>query len=163
MKRFLTLALVVSMLAIVLVGCAPADQFSGKWTFSKVVDMELASTVTAEELDLMKEYFNAEDAEGVAAAALTQYTAEGVFAPCYVNFAGKDTYTYDPAMDREATWRFYKTGENEGFLSFYTELDASEGNLDPINWPNVVYHAESNTITMTINYLGFMVTLELTK
>jgi hypothetical protein len=66
-------------------------------------------------------------------------------------------------MDREATWRFYKTGENEGFLSFYTELDPSEGNLDPINWPDVVYHAESNTITMTINYLGFMVTLELTK
>jgi hypothetical protein len=66
-------------------------------------------------------------------------------------------------MDREATWVFYQTGENEGFLSFYTELDATNGNPDPILYPSVVYNAETDTLLMTLHYIGFMVTIELTR
>jgi hypothetical protein len=66
-------------------------------------------------------------------------------------------------MDREATWVFYQTSDNEGFLSFYTELDATDANPDPILYPSVVYVEQSNTLLLTLNYIGFMVTVELTR
>jgi hypothetical protein len=66
-------------------------------------------------------------------------------------------------MDREATWVFFKTGENEGFLSFYTEIDPAEVTPDPVVFPPVVYNAETDTLTFTLTYASFVVTIELTR
>ena len=58
---------------------------------------------------------------------------------------------------------FYQTGENEGFISFYAELDVADGNPDPTNNPAIIYNAETDTLYMTINYISFMVTIELSR
>jgi hypothetical protein len=118
---------------------------------------------TDERMAELKEEYSAEDAQGVVAGALAKFNADGTFAPCYLNFGKKLSYTYDPIMDREATWVFYQTGENEGFLSFYAELDAAAGNPDPTNNPPVAYVAENNTLLLTLHYVAFVVTIELTK
>ena len=92
------------------------------------------------------------------------FTADEAFLDFYLNFDGKNTYTYDPFADREATWVFYQTGENEGFISFYAELDVSEGNPDPISCPEIRYEADTNTMYIALsNYGSFMITLELTR
>ena len=110
----------------------------------------------------MQEY-GAEDKAGIEAKALAALTADKIFNPCYVNFGDKYTYTYDPILNREATWTFYKTGDNTGFISFYGELNAADGNPDPSFHPDIVYNAESGTLLMTLGYYDFMVTVELCR
>ena len=93
-----------------------------------------------------------------------KFTADETFASVYIKFGGKHTYTYDPIMEREATWVFYQTSENEGFISFYAELDVNDGNPDPIVCPEISYNPDSNTVYMVLNAYGsFMITIELTR
>ena len=66
-------------------------------------------------------------------------------------------------MDREATWILFQTSENEGFLSFYAEIDSSEGNPEPEIFPSIVYNPETNSMYMTYKYSAFMITIELVK
>lgn len=164
MKKRILFALALSLLTLAFVGCnkAPAH-FSGEWSFSRIADVKLSPEVDGEVLEGLKENYGAEDEAGVVAAARAAFEADSTFAPCYVNFTKDGTYTYDPIALREATWVFYQTAENEGFLSFYTEIDPSEVTPDPAVFPPVVYHAESNTLTLTIRYASFAVTVELTK
>ena len=164
MKKIIIVALVLSIIAASFIGCdAKAGQFKGQWSFSKISKVELGADVQESQIaDLMEEY-GAEDKKGIEEGALAAFTADGTFDPCYLNFDKKYTYTYDPTMDREATWVFYKTGENEGFISFYTDLNAADGNPDPRSNPTIVYNAENDTMLMTLTYMSFTVTVELTK
>jgi hypothetical protein len=164
MKKLVIFALVLSLMAVSLFSCGTTPKhFTGQWKFSKITKVEISPDASEDVIALLKEEYAAEDEKGVEANAMARFVAEGIFAPCYVNFGKKESHTYDPAMDREATWVFYQTGENEGFLSFYTELDATNGNPDPILYPSVVYNAETDTLLMTLHYIGFMVTIELTR
>lgn len=162
MKKFIVFALVLSVMATFLIACnkTPA-QFKGEWKFSKISKVELRSDLSEDTIADLKMVYGDEDVKGVEKNALEKFTADGTFTPCYVNFESKFSYTYDPILEREATWVFYQTGDNEGFLSFYTELDAADGNPDPISHPSIVYNAENDTLLMTIYYIGFVVTIEL--
>ncbi len=54
--------------------------------------------------------------------------------------------------------------ENEGFISFYAELDVSAGNPDPVSCPEITYKADTDTMCIVLNNYGsFMITLELTR
>ena len=164
MKRLVILVIVLSIMTVSLFACnTKADHFTGQWKFSKISKVEIAPDVDESSLDYLKGEYGAEDEKGIEEKALARFTADGTFNPCYLNFGKKQSYTYDPIMDREATWVFYKTGDNEGFLSFYSELDASNGNPDPILYPSVVYVEETDTLLLTLHYIGFMVTVELTR
>ena len=67
-------------------------------------------------------------------------------------------------MEREATWFFYQTGENEGFISYDGMLDANNGNPAPIVFPDISYKADTNSMYITINdYSAFMITLKLSR
>ena len=163
MRKLVIFAIVLSMLAVSLLSCGASSPFSGQWKFSKISSVEIASTVDEDWMNSLKEQYGAEDKAGIEANALAAFNESGVFAPCYINFEKKNTYTYDPNLDREATWKFYKTGDNTGFISFYTELEATDTNPDPATYPDIVYNAETGVMSMTLYYLGFMVTIELTK
>lgn len=164
MKKLLILTLVLAMLAVAFVGCdAKAQHFTGEWKFSKISKVEIASDVSAERIEELKAEYGAADEAGVAAAVLADFNADGTFTPCYVKFEKKSCYTYDPLMEREATWVLYQTGENEGFISFYSELDAADGNPDPANNPAVVYDPATDTLSLTLRYVAYTVTIELVR
>ena len=164
MKKLILFTLALSLLTLAFVGCSTAPaHFSGEWHFSRIADITLSSDVDAEMLEGLKEGYGAADKEGVLTAARAAFDADKTFTPCYVNFTKDRTYTYDPIAVREATWVFYQTAENEGFLSFYAEIDPSEVTPDPAVFPPVVYNPESNTLTLTIKYSAFVVAVELTK
>ena len=162
MKKFFRSFILLLFVAFALVGCAP-KHFTGKWNFNDVTSLEIASTVSSTVIDDYKETYGVETNEALEAAVLADYKEEGLFTPSYINFAGKNTYTYDPAMNREATWVLFQTSENEGFLSFVTELDASEGNPDPTIFPSLVYNAETDNMYMTYKYAAFMVTIQFVR
>ena len=164
MKKLIIFALMLSLLTAALLGCNKTpDQFKGQWKFAKISKVEIASHVSESTITELMEQYGAQDKTGVEERALAAFVADKTFDSCYLNFEKKFSYTYDPLLDREATWVFYQTGENEGFISFYAELDAADGNPDPVNNPVIVYHAETDTISMTINYISFMVTIELSR
>ena len=164
MKNLVVFALLLSIVTCAFFGCGPKNEhFTGKWNFTKISKIELAPDLDESLIDMLKEQYDAEDEKGLVDGALAAFESEKIFDPCYVNFDKKNTYTYDPAMDREVTWVFYKTGANEGFLSFYTELDPSDVTPDPDVFPPVVYKAETNTLFLTIKYIAFVVTIELSK
>ena len=163
MRKIVIFAIVLSMLTVSLLSCGASGPFSGQWNFSKISSVEIAPGADEEWMDSFKELYGAEDEAGIEANALASFNEKGSFEPCYIRFEKKYTYTYDVAMDREATWSFYQTGENIGFISFYTELDVANGNPDPVVCPEIVYNAETGIMSMTTYYLGFMVTVELTK
>jgi hypothetical protein len=164
MKKLVLLILTVSVMALSLFGCgASSKHFSGEWRFSKISEVKLMPEIDETSLGSLKEYYGAQDVDALVATVLGKFATDGVFEPCYVKFGKKLSYTYDPVMEREATWRFYQTGECEGFLSFYTELDASLGNPDPTNNPDVVYNAETDTLLVTLQYSAFMVTVEMSR
>ena len=164
MKKLVIFALVLSIMTVAFIGCSKTpDYFKGEWKFSKISKVEIAPEVSESGIAELMQTYGAEDEKGLEAKALAAFAADGTFASCYLKFDKKFSYSYDPVMDREATWVFYQTGENEGFISFYAELDAADGNPDPVNNPVIVYHAETDTISMTINYISFMVTIELSR
>ena len=164
MKKIAVLVLALAILSLSLIACntRPA-QFTGEWKFSKIVKVEILPEAMEEYLDSLKEQYNADDVQGIEANALAAFTADGIFAPCNIKFGDRLSYAYSPEMDREATWAFYQTGDNEGFLSIYSELNPADGNPDPLTNPPLVYDAESNTILITLKYIGFKVTVELTR
>ena len=165
MKRIISTLLMLTLVTVSLFGCVGApDHFEGEWKFSKITKVELIPDVTEDAMELLKEQYGAQDEAGVVAGALASFTADEAFLDFYLNFDGKNTYTYDPFVDREAPWVFYQTGENEGFISFYAELDVSEGNPDPVSCPEIRYEADTNTMYIALsNYGSFMITLELTR
>ena len=164
MKKLVIFALVLSMLVAVFSGCDKAsDHFTGQWRFSKIGKVEILSDTSEDLIDDLKEQYGAEDEKGIEEAALNKFVADKIFDPYYIRFEKERTYTYDPFMDREATWVFYQTGDNEGFISFYTELDPAEITPDPAVFPPVIYNAETNTLVVTVVYGVFAVTIELTR
>ena len=164
MKKLIVCILLLSMLTAVVSGCSStAGYFKGQWSFSKISSVEIAPDVDQSVIDMLMQEYGAEDKKGVEESALSKFAADGIFAPCYLKFDKKFSYTYDPVMEREATWVFYQTGENEGFISFYSELNAADGNPDPITNPTVVYNAETDTLFLTLHYISFMVTVELSR
>ena len=164
MKKLALIALVLSMMTVALFGCNATGNFTGEWNFSKIAKVEFAPELSADDITALKTLYNAEDEAGILANALAAFNADGTFAPYYIKFGSPNTYSYDPLIPgREATWVFYSTGENEGFISFYTELDAADGNPDPVGNPNLVYNPESGTMQAVLGYNWFMVTVELTK
>ena len=162
MKKIFKTLILLLLVTFSLVGCTQ-KQFDGKWNFKDISDIEIAPNVSASDIESYKEYYGVEDNDALEAAVLAAYKEEGLFTPSYINFSGKNTYTYDVALDREATWVFFQTSENEGFLSFYTEIDSSEGNPDPEIFPSLVYNSETNSMYMTYKYAAFMVTIELVR
>ena len=164
MKKIVAFLLLVTVMAVSLVGCNSTPKgFSGEWKFSSITKVELTPDLEQSVIDILKIDYNAEDQAGIEANALDRFADLGIFAPCYVKFSGNTVYTYDPVMEREATWSFYKLTDNTGFLSFYTELDASAGNPDPVLYPDLAYNAEADTMTISMNYVTFMVTVELAR
>ena len=165
MKKFLSVIIGLTLMAVSLFGCSETPKhFTGEWKFSEVEKVEFIPVLPEGTLDLLKEEYNAEDEEGIINNALARFVAEGTFANFYLKFDGKKTYTYDPFADREATWVFYKTSENEGFISFYAELDVKEGNPDPVVCPAISYKADTNTMYIVLsNYSSFMITIALTR
>ena len=165
MKKIFSIVLVLTLMVASLVGCGGSSKhFSGEWKFAKLIKVELMPSLDDGTLDLLKQEYNAEDEAGIVSNAKDRFEAEQTFANFYLKFESKNTYTYDPFMDREATWVFYQTSENEGFISFYAELDVNDGNPDPIVCPEISYNPDSNTVYMVLNAYGsFMITIELTR
>ena len=164
MKKLLIFTLALLMLAVACFGCSKTpDYFKGQWNFAKISKVEVASHVSETTLDELMQAYDAESKAAVEEKALAAFLADGTFSSCYLKFGTELSYTYDPLMEREATWVFYQTGENEGFISFYAELDVADGNPDPTNNPAIIYNAETDTLYMTINYISFMVTIELSR
>ena len=165
MKKLILFALVVSILALAFVGCnsAPA-QFTGEYTFSRLVSVALGPEVSDATLETLKEHYGVDDKAGVEAALLDYYASDSTFNSCYVKFDKKNTYVYDPIFERESTWVFFQTGENEGFISFYTEIDPAEVTPDPLLFPSVAYNPESGILTLTIMLTNDCIfTLEFTR
>ena len=164
MKKIFSIVLVLTLMVASLVGCGGSSKhFSGEWKFSKITKVEFVPVLPEGMLDLLKQEYNAEDEDGIINNAFDRFGADETFSNLYIKFDGKQTYTYDPFMDREATWVFYQTSENGGFISFYSELDSSDGNPDPVICPEIRYDADTDIMNITINYGSFMVTLELTR
>ncbi len=164
MKKLISVFLLITVLAVSLCGCNSTPKcFSGKWKFSSIVEVELKSDLTQSDVDLLKESYNAQTEEEIVIKASEKFNTEDTFAPFYLKFSKKLAYTHDLIMEREATWSFYKLTENTGFISFYTELDASQGNPEPLLFPDLAYDKETNTMSITMNYSMFMVTLALVR
>ena len=165
MKKIFSIVLVLTLMVASLVGCGGSSKhFSGEWKFSKITKVEFSPEIDDYTLDALKQIYNAEDEETILSNAFAKFTQDGTFANFYLKFDKKYTYTYDPFMDREATWVFYQTSENEGFISFYAELDVNDGNPDPIVCPEISYNPDSNTVYIVLNAYGsFMITIELTR
>ena len=163
MKKIIVLILAL-VTAVSLVGCGSTKCFSGEWKFSEVIKVEFTPELQNGALDNLKLEYNADTEEGVLTNALARYIENGTFESFYIKFNKKYTLTDDPFADREVTWVFYQTGENEGFLSFDGYLDASLGNPDPVVYPNVSYNPETDTMQIVLwNYGSFMITIALTR
>jgi hypothetical protein len=165
MKRIISAVLLLMLVAAALVGCngAPAH-FTGEWKFSKITSAKFVPNVDDSTLEFLKEAYNAETEEAVLKTVKDKLVSDKTFDVFYLNFDGKKAYTYDPIMEREATWVLYQTEENKGFISFYAELDVNEGNPDPVVCPEIVYEADKDTMYITLNvYTEFMLTLELKR
>ena len=165
MKKLILFALVLSFVLLAFVGCSGTPvQFTGEYTFSRLVSVELGPEVSDETLETLKEHYGVDDKAGVEAALLDFYAANTPFNSCYVKFDKKNTYVYDPIFERESTWVFFQTGENEGFISFYTEIDPAEVTPDPLIFPPVAYSPESGILALTIMFTNDCIfTLEFTR
>ena len=164
MKKILSLIMVLTLVAISLFGCNSAPKhFTGEWKFSQISKVELATELPTGTLDLLKESYGVDTEEEVVNSALAQFVADKTFNTYYIKFDKKYTYTYDALFEREVTWAFYQTGENEGFISYDAELDASAGNPAPGVFPEISYKKDTDTMTIVECYSSFMVTLELTR
>ena len=164
MKKLIVFLFLFTMMAVALSACETSPKhFSGEWKFSNISKVEIDPDAYESTIDGFFEKYGVSDKKGLAESALADFVSDGTFAPCYLKFDGKNAYTYDPNMDREATWVFYQTGDNEGFISFYSELNAADGNPDPLTNPVVVYDPETDTLSMTLKYMAFLVTVELSR
>ena len=165
MKKLLSLLIALTLIIVCLSGCTKGpEHFTGEWKFSEIVKVDLSPEIDDYMLDALKQIYNAEDEETILSNAFAKFTQDGTFANFYLKFDKKYTYTYDAIMEREATWFFYQTGENEGFISYDGMLDASNGNPAPVVFPDISYKADTNSMYITINdYSAFMITLKLSR
>lgn len=163
MKKLVIFALALVVLVAAFSGCSKTpEQFTGQWKFSRISKVEISPETSESQIDGLKEQYGAEDENGIAAAALNAFAADKTFDPYYVRFEKDRTYTYDPIGEREATWIFYQTGENQGVISFY-DMDPAEITPNPAVFPPVIYNAEAKTLSVTVSYSAFFVTVELTR
>jgi hypothetical protein len=163
MKKLIVFALVISIMTLAFAGCASTPKcFTGEWKFSKLNKVEVSPNAYDFVIEELMNQYGVEDKDALAASAFADFNENNTFAVCYINFAKKYTYTYDTAMEREATWFFYQTGDNEGFLSFY-EIEEVNGNPDPAIHPSVVYNADTNTMYLTFQHVAYTVTIELSR
>ena len=165
MKKLLSLLTALMLVVVCLVGCSKEPKhFTGEWKFSEIVKVDLSPEIDDYTLDALKQIYNAEDEETILSNAFAKFTQDGTFANFYLKFDKKYTYTYDAIMEREATWFFYQTGENEGFISYDGMLDANNGNPAPVVFPDISYKADTDNMYITINdYSAFMITLKLSR
>lgn len=164
MKKFLSVVMLVTVLALSLFGCNSVPKhFKGEWRFSQITKVEIATDAPTGTLENLKEAHGVDTQEEVENAVMTSFIEEETFNSYYLKFDKKFTYTYDALFEREATWVFYQTSENEGFISYATELDASEGNPAPEVFPEISYKADTDTMIIVERYGVFMVTLELKR
>jgi hypothetical protein len=165
MKKLLSLLTALMLVVVCLVGCNKEPKhFTGEWKFAEITKVEFSPEIDDYTLDALKQIYNAEDEETILSNAFAKFTQEGTFANFYLKFDKEFTYTYDVIMEREAKWFFYKTGDNEGFISYDGNLDANNGNPAPVVFPDISYNADTNSMYVTINdYSAFMVTLKLTR
>lgn len=165
MKKLLSLLISLTLILVCLSGCTKEPKpFTGEWKFSEIVKVDLSPEIDDYTLDALKQIYNAEDEETILINAFAKFTQDGTFASFYLKFDKKYTYTYDAIMEREATWFFYQTGENEGFISYDGMLDANNGNPAPVVFPDISYKADTNSMYITINdYSAFMITLKLSR
>lgn len=165
MKKIFSLLIILTLAIISLFGCNTAsNHFTGEWKFASISKIELKADLDDDVLDLLKQEYSAKNEEEITNNALAKFVADKKFENFYLKFDGKNAYTYDPFADREATWVFYKTSENAGFISFYAELDVNEGNPDPVICPALSFNADKGTMSIVLNdYGAFMITLELTR
>ena len=165
MKKLLSLLIALTLILVCLSGCTKQPKhFTGEWKFSEIVKVDLSPEIDDYTLDALKQIYNAEDEETILSNAFAKFTQDGTFANFYLKFDKKYTYTYDAIMEREATWFFYQTGENEGFISYDGMLDANNGNPAPVVFPDISYKADTDNMYITINdYNAFMITLKLIR
>ena len=164
MKKIIAFLLLFSMMSIALYGCgATPKHFTGEWQFSKISKVEIDPNVSEATIAGLIEDYDVTDKNGVIESVLAEFVADGTFDSCYIKFSAKKACTYDPIMVREAAWAFYQTAENEGFLSYSTELNAADGNPDPSTCPAVVYDPATDTLSLTLKYGAFLVTVELSR
>ena len=166
MKKLLSILLVLTIISISLFGCGGNPKhFTGEWKFAEVIKVEfIPDELSDDMINYLKEIYGADTEEGILTNAHARFIEEQTFANYYLKFDKKYTYTYDPFMDREATWFFYQTSETEGFISFDGYLNAEDGNPAPSVYPNISYHADDNTMYIVENNSSsFMITLKLTR
>lgn len=165
MKKLLSSLIALTLILVCLSGCTKQPKhFTGEWKFSEIVKVDLSPEIDNYTLDALKQRYNAEDDETILSNAFAKFTQDGTFANFYLKFDKKYTYTYDAMMEREVTWFFYQTGENEGFISYDGMLDANNGNPAPVVFPDISYKADTNSMYITINdFSAFMITLKLSR
>lgn len=165
MKKVISVFLTVILVACLFTACGGSDYAKGEWVFSRVVGVELKEEVATSPgyesyLNELYTEYNASNEEELEAAMLAEIIENGDFTPCYINFKSDRVAFYDVIMEREATYVYYETGENEGFFSVYTELDPADGNPDPLTNPPLVYNPETKTITVSLGYGAVVAILE---
>ncbi len=164
MKKIFTMVLAFTLVVCSLFGCSKMPKhFTGEWKFAELTQLELVSGLTANEMEAVQERYNASSKEGIESNAKAEMLDAGIYDNYYIKFTKKFTYTYDPIFEREATWKFYQTGENNGFISFYTELNVEDGNPDPIICPEISYDADNDVLYIVECVHPFMATIKLTR
>lgn len=164
-KKFFGLIICLTIAVLSLFGCSTTpSHFTGEWRFDEVVAVNFAETPSESELSYLKETYNAQNETEILNNVLASYVSNDTFANFYLKFNGDSAYTYDVFAEREATWKFYQISENEGFISYDAELDATDGNPFPTVFPDISYDADANATFITINNYGsFMITLKLSR
>lgn len=161
MKKIIALLCLLTAAVLVLASCAGASPYEKEsWVYSNVVEVSLKEDVDELRLEQLTEEFGTSDPAAIEAAMLAKILEENTFAKCYVKFSGGLAAFYDIVMEREATYAVYKTAENEGFFSVYTELNVADGNPDPNTNPPFSYDPETNTFVVELSHVGFSVSIE---
>lgn len=161
MKKTIVSLILLAAMTLSLFGCAGKSAYEKEeWVFSGIVEVSIIPDLDELRREQLYEEFDTQDDAEIEAAFLNQIVEDGVFSPCYLNFSGNLVKYYDSVMEREATYAFYKTSENEGFLSVYTELNVEDGNPDPNTNPPFTYYPETNTFVVMESYIGFYVFVE---
>ena len=164
MKKIFSVVVLFAIMILTVFGCGgSAKHFTGEWKFSKITKVECSSDFTQSDLDDFKEFYDVETKEDVAQIIMDTLVEGEIYKSYYIKFDGKKAYTLDPLMEREATWAFYQTGDNTGFISYDTQLDASAGNPAPEVFPGISYLADSDTLVIVERYSVYMVTIELKR
>lgn len=162
MKRIIAVITLVALVVCSLVGCGAKSAYENEeWVFSGIGDVTIKPDLDEYRLEQLYEEFGTTDIAVIEASMKEVFIEEKQFDKCYLTFTGNLVKHYDFVMDREdATYAVYKTSENEGFFSVYTELDVADGNPDPNTNPVFYYNPETNVFTVVESSMGFFVSVE---